>query len=161
MVKKNPTSLDIKQCVQLKINRRFERTYRLHSQSWRISQIRNHHKEICFKLISSLAYSSRLKMETTCSSETSVDFRRSALCYVQEYRTLHLAWPNLYRGPSLCRAVTRFRRECKSDWRAPPNFDPEIKFLLVYISSYFVNSCITWDVSEYRNMCTHGVCYEM
>jgi hypothetical protein len=41
----------------------------------------------CFMLVSYLAYSSTLKMEMTCSSETSIDFQRSTLRY--EGRTLH------------------------------------------------------------------------
>jgi hypothetical protein len=42
----------------------------------------------CFMLIFFLAYSSTLK-ETTCSSETSVDFQRSTERYIPEDRTLH------------------------------------------------------------------------
>jgi hypothetical protein len=36
-----------------------------------------------------LAYSSTLKMEVTCSSETSVDFQRTTRRYIPEERTLH------------------------------------------------------------------------
>jgi hypothetical protein len=43
----------------------------------------------CFMLVSSLAYSSALKMEATCSSETSVDFQRTMRSYIPEGRTLH------------------------------------------------------------------------
>jgi hypothetical protein len=42
----------------------------------------------CFILVSCLAYSSTLKMETTCSSETSVDFHRTTLRYIPKHRTL-------------------------------------------------------------------------
>jgi hypothetical protein len=36
-----------------------------------------------------LAYSSTLKMEATCSCETSVDFQRTTLRYIPEDRTLY------------------------------------------------------------------------
>jgi hypothetical protein len=42
-----------------------------------------------FMLVSCLAYSSVLKMETICSSETSVDPQRATRRYIQEGRTLH------------------------------------------------------------------------
>jgi hypothetical protein len=41
-----------------------------------------------FKMISCITYSSTLKMEATCSSETSVDFQPSIWRYNPEYRTL-------------------------------------------------------------------------
>jgi hypothetical protein len=41
----------------------------------------------CFMLVSCLAYSSILKMEATCSPETSVDFQQTTLRYIPEYRT--------------------------------------------------------------------------
>jgi hypothetical protein len=34
---------------------------------------------VCFALVSCMAYSSTLKMEAKCSSETSVDFQRTVL----------------------------------------------------------------------------------
>jgi hypothetical protein len=43
----------------------------------------------CFMLISCLAYPSTLKMEVTCSTETSVDFQRTTWRYIPEDRTLH------------------------------------------------------------------------
>jgi hypothetical protein len=39
-------------------------------------------------LVSRLAYSSTLKMEVACSSETSVEFKRTTRHYIPEYRTL-------------------------------------------------------------------------
>jgi hypothetical protein len=42
----------------------------------------------CFVLVSSLAYSSALKMEATCTSETSVDFHRTTRCYISPYQPL-------------------------------------------------------------------------
>jgi hypothetical protein len=41
----------------------------------------------CFMLVSCLAYSSTSKMNTTCSSETSVDFQWTARRYIPEDRT--------------------------------------------------------------------------
>jgi hypothetical protein len=41
-----------------------------------------------FTLVSCPAYSYILKMEAICSSETSVDFKKSALCYIPEDRNL-------------------------------------------------------------------------
>jgi hypothetical protein len=40
-------------------------------------------------LVFSLAYSSALKMEVTCPSETSVDFHRATQRYIIEDRTRH------------------------------------------------------------------------
>jgi hypothetical protein len=44
-----------------------------------------------FMLISSMAYSSTLKIEPACSSETSVDLRRTTRRYIAEDKTLQ--WP--------------------------------------------------------------------
>jgi hypothetical protein len=43
----------------------------------------------CFALVSWLTYFSTLRMEATCSSETSVDFQRTTRRYIPEDRTLH------------------------------------------------------------------------
>jgi hypothetical protein len=42
----------------------------------------------CFMLVSCLAYSSIMKMEAKCSSETSVDFQRTTRRYITEDITL-------------------------------------------------------------------------
>jgi hypothetical protein len=42
-----------------------------------------------FMLVSCLAQSSILKIEATCSSENSVNFQRTMLCYIPEDRVLH------------------------------------------------------------------------
>jgi hypothetical protein len=66
-------------CSPWKANRRFGGTCRLHLLSRRISQARNESesRRLCFlsasSLVYCLAYSSTLKMEAICSSETSVD----------------------------------------------------------------------------------------
>jgi hypothetical protein len=44
--------------------------------------------DLIFTPVSCLAYSSNLRMEATCSSETSVDFQRTARRYIPEDRTL-------------------------------------------------------------------------
>jgi hypothetical protein len=43
---------------------------------------------VCFMLVSCLVCSSTLKMETTCSSKTSVDVHRTIRRYIPEHRTL-------------------------------------------------------------------------
>jgi hypothetical protein len=64
---------DITPCSPLKVNRRFGGTYGLHIQGPKLSQARNQ-REAGSKQSYCLAYSSTLKMEATCSSETSIDF---------------------------------------------------------------------------------------
>jgi hypothetical protein len=67
---------DITPCSPLKVNRRFRGTCRLHLQSRRISQVPY------FMLVSCLVFSPTLKMETTCSSETSADRQRIIWRYI-------------------------------------------------------------------------------
>jgi hypothetical protein len=81
-------------CIPLKVNRRFGETYRLHLQGLKISRSRNQRKsKLClppaFTLASCLPYFSTLKMEATCSSETSVNFQRTTRRYISEDSTLH------------------------------------------------------------------------
>jgi hypothetical protein len=45
--------------------------------------------ESIFMLVSCLAYSLILKMEATCSSETSVDFQWTTQYYIPQDKTLH------------------------------------------------------------------------
>jgi hypothetical protein len=71
---------DITSCSPLKVNQHFGRTWCLHLQALLAT---------CFKLVSCSAYSWTLKMEATCSSETSVDFQRTTHRYIPEHRTLH------------------------------------------------------------------------
>jgi hypothetical protein len=84
---------DTTRYIPVKINRRFEETCRLYLQDWRLSQARYQDEETflaaCFILVLFLAYSSALKMEATCSSETSFDFHRTTWCYIREDRILH------------------------------------------------------------------------
>jgi hypothetical protein len=64
----------------LKINQSFGGACRLHLRGLLAT---------CFMLVSCLAYSSTLKMEARCFSETSVDFQRTTRRYIPEDRTLH------------------------------------------------------------------------
>jgi hypothetical protein len=92
----------ITSCSSVKVNWRFRGTCSLHLQGRRISQAL---LATCFTLVSSLAYSSTLKMEVTCSSKTWVDFRQTTRRYMPEDRilqewyfkicTVHIQW-NLY-----------------------------------------------------------------
>jgi hypothetical protein len=74
----------------LKDNRRFRGACRLHHQG-RINQTRDQGE---FKwqeelLVSCLGYFLTLKIEATCSYETSVDFQRTTRRYIPEDGTLH------------------------------------------------------------------------
>jgi hypothetical protein len=88
---------DITPCSPFKVNGRFGRTYRLHLHGRWISQSRNQRAgrwqaepdpEPAFTLVSYMAFSA-LKMEATCSSETSVDFKQTRRRYIPEDRTAH------------------------------------------------------------------------
>jgi hypothetical protein len=77
-------------CSSLKVNGRFRGTCHLHLQSRRLQH------EAGSRQSSSLAYSSTLKMKETCSSETSVDFKRTTRRCIPEDTTLHnRRWENL------------------------------------------------------------------
>jgi hypothetical protein len=90
VVMKSSVFWDIMLCNPLKINLRFGGTYLLRIHARWISQERSQCKNLvtststCFMLVSSLAYSSTLKLQVTCSSETSVDFQRATCRYIQE-----------------------------------------------------------------------------
>jgi hypothetical protein len=49
-----------------------------------------------FMLVSCMAYSSTLKIEVICSSETSVDFQRTTRRYIPEGSTLHYTFCSIY-----------------------------------------------------------------
>jgi hypothetical protein len=66
-------------------NRRFGGTCHLYFQGVTENQTRKQ-REVGIKLA---ACASTLKMEATCSYETSVDFLRTAWCYTSEDITLH------------------------------------------------------------------------
>jgi hypothetical protein len=82
----------------LKVNRRFGETFRLKLQGRKISGTRNQRDsrwqaETCFPpaftLVSFLAYSSTLKFEAKCFSETSFGLQRTTRRYIPEEITLH------------------------------------------------------------------------
>jgi hypothetical protein len=65
--------------------------------------------------VSCLAYSPTLKMEVTCSSKTSVGFRRTTGHYIPEHRTLHIRRcenRKSYEENALlkCRSIAAFRQ---------------------------------------------------
>jgi hypothetical protein len=57
----------------------------------------------CFMLISCLDYSSILTTESTCYSQTSIDFRRTARDHIAEGTTLHIhRFENLKSSRKMC-----------------------------------------------------------
>jgi hypothetical protein len=85
---KNTIFWDITPCRPLKVYRRFGGTYRLYLQGRRISRASSGFPP-AFTLVSCSAYSSTLKIEAICSSETSVDFQQTTRRYIPEDSTLH------------------------------------------------------------------------
>jgi hypothetical protein len=74
----------------LKVNRRFEGTYRLHLQGRRICRARNQHEAKLCLLHAGFLLDFFFKPEVggDISFETSIDFQRTARCYIPEDRTL-------------------------------------------------------------------------
>jgi hypothetical protein len=103
---------DITPCNPLKVNRSFGETYRLHLQGLKISRVRNQRKsrgqaELC------LAYST-LKMEATCSYETSVDFQQTTRHYIPEdIRPQILEKLSMFKGVPFC---MRMAVDINSNW---------------------------------------------
>jgi hypothetical protein len=85
-VTKSSIFWDITPCSPLKVYRCFRGICRLHLQSLRISQARNQHGKC--KQSASSAYSLTLKMDTTCSSETSITFNRLHSVILQKIEIL-------------------------------------------------------------------------
>jgi hypothetical protein len=71
--------LDITPHSPLEVNVGFGATYHLYLQGWRINRVL---LATSFMLVSSLTYSSILKIMVICSTETSVDFQRTTHRYV-------------------------------------------------------------------------------
>jgi hypothetical protein len=85
---------DIMPCSPLKVKRRFGGTNCLHLQGQRIRRARNQSElslPPAFTLVSCSAYSSTLKIEAICSSQTSVYFQQMTRRYIPEYSTLQLS----------------------------------------------------------------------
>jgi hypothetical protein len=98
VVMKSPIFWDITPCSPLKVNRRFGEKRRLHLQGRRVSQKINLSEALlatCLTLLYRLTYSSTVKMEAICSSETSVDFQRTTRRYIPEDRTLHVTYSQI------------------------------------------------------------------
>jgi hypothetical protein len=70
----------------LKVKRRFGETYHIHFQSPRISEAKKERENStlppAFMLVSCADFSSTPKMDATCSSETSVDFKQIRRRYI-------------------------------------------------------------------------------
>jgi hypothetical protein len=79
---------NITECSPLKVNRRFGGTYCLLLQGRRISRARNKPESRCQAEL--CCCFSILKMEATCSSETSVDFQQTTRRYIPEDTTSRL-----------------------------------------------------------------------
>jgi hypothetical protein len=96
MIKMNYTFWNITPCSPLRVNWCFRGVCSLHPHGRRISKARNQResKQLslspAFTVVSRLAYSLTLKMDATCSSETSVDFQRTTRRYIPKHRTLHV-----------------------------------------------------------------------
>jgi hypothetical protein len=96
MVMKSSVFWDITPCSPLKVNRSFGWTYRKQSL-----------------LFASLWFlSSTLKMEATCSSETSFYFRRTTRPYSPEYKTLGIG---LFVGRIKIRVMSEWMRRGKEN----------------------------------------------
>jgi hypothetical protein len=114
-------------CSQLKVNRRFGGTHRLHLQGQRISRARNQ-RECRWQA----SYCSTLKMEAISSAETSIDFQRTTRRYVPEYSTLNVNCSLLLsdRNLNLYKYISKFSKE-KIVW---------ISFQT--LSSYYIWLCV-------------------
>jgi hypothetical protein len=92
VVMKGSIFWDITPCSPFKVNPCFGGICHVHIQDRRICQARNEHEAGSKKRSARLAYSSLLKIDVTCSSETSVDLQLTAWHYIQEDTTLLSKW---------------------------------------------------------------------
>jgi hypothetical protein len=94
---------DVIPCNPLKVNERFGSTRHLHLQSGRLSQARTRLKQVatraCFMLVSYMIYSSTLKMEATCPSETPVDFYEATQHYNPEVYSIFVCKEYPFKKP--------------------------------------------------------------
>jgi hypothetical protein len=80
-------------CITVEAHRCFGGTYCPHLHCRRVSQASNHAEadmNQSLGLVTCLAYSSTLKMEAVCCSETSVNFCWTSWCHITEYSTLKM-----------------------------------------------------------------------
>jgi hypothetical protein len=94
-----------------------------------------------FALVSFFAYSCTLKMEATCSSETSVDFQRSTWRYIPEDRTLQQTPVILLAKINRCCQVVFLRFRSGNNSSDVPNRN-------VYLTSSDVLT-LFWTVTVY------------
>jgi hypothetical protein len=92
---------DITPCSPFEVNQRFGGTCHLQLLGQRISQAL---LPTCFMLVSCLVYSSTLKMDVTCSSETTADIQQTTWHYIPEKRNLQtkvrfVGLPEHYQKP--------------------------------------------------------------
>jgi hypothetical protein len=130
---------DITPCSPLKVNRRFGGTHRLHLQGRT-----NRAKKPAWKQVASRscsAYSSTLKMEAICSSETSVGSRRTAGRYIPEERSLQ------YVKKFWEETAVKFSQEedTKAVWI--DSFDDRL------VSKYFILYICKWLVLFHHGTC--------
>jgi hypothetical protein len=111
---------DITPCSPLKVNRRFGGTYCLHLQGRRISRARRLCLSPAYTLVSCAAYSTTLKMDAICSSETSVDFQRTTRCYIPEDSTLQWDY-SLVKSP-VYSLLTSTRKILRNGYTAMTRF---------------------------------------
>jgi hypothetical protein len=81
-------------------------------------------------LVSCLAYSSTLKIEATCSSETSVHFQWTTWHYISEHRTLH----NNCREPQILQKMEKLTKWLQL-WG---------KILIVLNRIHYISPCNIW-----------------
>jgi hypothetical protein len=132
---------DITQCSPLKVNRHFGGICSFHLQGRRVYQARNQRKA---GRKQSLAYSSTLNMEATCSSKTSADFQRTTRRYFPEDRTLHnrfekLKWYNPLKTEFLLNNIWRFSSYITGNTL-------RLRYKAQTVNAVWGNSrCLLWD----------------
>jgi hypothetical protein len=140
----------------LKVNRRFEGTYRLHHQGRRICRARNQSERWQAEVVSCLAYSSTLKTEAICSSETSVDFQRTTRRYISEDKTPH-EWNFFFVGMWDLHCCT-CSNECNSKPSRTTNWIEKMQLNLNLFSDLNIlmlsNACDAADTASIKSTST-------
>jgi hypothetical protein len=129
---------DITPCSPLEVNRRFGRNYHLDLQC-RINRARYQSDSRwqaewlppAFTLETGSAYST-LKIEATYCSETSVDFQRTARCYILEDSTLQKTY-SFRESYSFCPVASHFTCPCYPGTWALSLFLSLSRYIYIYI----------------------------
>jgi hypothetical protein len=79
--------------------------------------------DICFELVSCLAYSFSMKMEATCSSVTSVDFQWTTRYDISEDRTLHNHCCENLKSYTVIHYGEVYLSQCLTIWEATDQED--------------------------------------